>query len=752
MMEAVDKEFSLTVSGIGCACDVSEIEGVVSSLEGVRSCDFNPLTGRLRIVGPVQHGDVIARVEKLGYNVVEHRDRANRLEEVQKPTGFFQYMWRSLDTRFAILGAILILPGVIFSEILGRHHLIIDLASIGAYISAGFPIARSAWRSLRRGFEININVLMTIAAIGALIIGAYTEAGMVIVLFAIGEALEGYVTEKARASISSLVEVVPQRATIRHEHDDQVREIRVPVETLQVGDLIQVKPGERIPMDGRVVAGTSSVNQAPITGEGRLVEKVEGSEVLAGSINGEGSLTIEVTRLAENNTISRLVKMVEEAQEKKAPAQRFVDRFARYYTPIVVLLAAAVAIVPPLFFNQPFLNPASGSFGWLYRGLALLVVACPCALVISTPVSIISAISNAARTGILVKGGAHLETLSRVDAIAFDKTGTLTEGRPSVVSVRSVNCQTPDSKSQSSNGSPRCEECDDLLALASAVEAHSEHPVADAIVHEANRRGLGSKYPLAVGVRALVGHGVMGQVDGHQVTIGSHNHFDRFVFHSEEDCLKAQEDASNSYTTVMIEKDGNFQGTIALADAIRETSRGAIEMLKHLGIKTLVMLTGDNRSAAEVIGSQIGVTEVRSELLPEDKVEAVNNLQREYGYVAMVGDGINDAPALATADTGIAIGGAWGGTAQAMETSDITLMSEDLRQLPFLLKLSRATMRTIRANVGLSLLTKLAFLILVLLGLGTMWMAVLADMGTSLLVTLNGMRLLRNPSSGHSHI
>jgi Cd2+/Zn2+-exporting ATPase len=749
-MEAVEKEMSLTVSGIGCACDVSEIEGVVCSLEGVRSCDFNPLTGRLRVVGPVPRRDVITGVEKFGYNVIEHRDWKIRSEEAQKPTGFFHYLWRSLDTRLAILGAILILPGVIYSEILGRHHFVVDLASIGAYISAGFPIARSAWRSLRRGFEININVLMTVAAIGALIIGAYTEAGMVIVLFAIGEALEGYVTEKARTSISSLVEVVPQSAKIIHKHDGQVREIRVPVETLQVGDLILVKPGERIPMDGRVIAGTSSVNQAPITGEGRLVEKAEGSEVLASSINGEGSLTIEVTHLAEDNTISRLVKMVEEAQEKKAPAQRFVDRFARFYTPIIVLLAAAVAIIPPLFFNQPFLNPESGSFGWLYRGLALLVVACPCALVISTPVSIISAISNAARTGILVKGGAHLETLSRVEAIAFDKTGTLTEGRPSVVSVRSVNCQMPDSKRISPNGSPSCEECDDLLALASAIEAHSEHPIADAIVHEANRRGVGSKYPLAEGVRALVGHGVTGRVDGQQVTIGSHNYFDRYILHSEEECLKAQEDASNSHTTVMIEKDGNFQGTIVLADAIRETGRGAIHMLKQLGIKTLVMLTGDNRSTAETIGSQIGVTEVRSELLPEEKVEAVIKLQREYGNVAMIGDGINDAPALATADTGIAIGGAGRGTAQAMETSDITLMSEDLRQLPFLLRLSRATMHTIRTNVGLSLLTKLVFLVLVLLGLGTMWMAVLADMGTSLLVTLNGMRLLRNPSSGHS--
>jgi len=751
-MEGSENEFSLSLTGADCACDVSEIEGEVSSMEGVRSCEFNPFTGRLRIVGPIQHRDVITRVEKLGYNIVEQGDKTIGLQEPHKPTGFFHYMWRSLDTRLAILGAVLILPGVIFSEILGQHHIIIDLASIAAYITAGFPIARSAWRSLRRGFDININVLMTIAAIGALLIGAYTEAGMVIVLFAFGEALEGYVTEKARTSIKSLVEVVPQRATIVHEHDGHVREIPVSVETLQVGDLILVKPGERIPMDGRVVKGTSSVNQAPITGEGRLVEKIVGSEVLASSINGEGALTIEVTRIAANNTISRLVKMVEEAQEKKAPAQRFVDRFARYYTPIVVLLAAVVAVIPPLFFDQPFLNPASDSFGWLYRGLALLVVACPCALVISTPVSIISAISNAARNGILVKGGAHLEALSRVEAIAFDKTGTLTEGRPSVVSVRSVNCRMPDLKSHSPYGSPLCEECDDLLALASAVEAHSEHPVADAIIHEANKRNLGLKYPAAEGVRAMVGHGVMGRVDGQQVTIGSHNHFDRFIFHPEDDCLQAQEDALNSYTTVMIEKDGEFQGAIALADTIRATSREAIEILKHIGIKTLVMLTGDNRSAAETIGAQVGVTEVRSELMPEEKVVAVNHLQKEYGHVAMVGDGINDAPALATADIGIAIGGALGGTAQAMETSDITLMSEDLRQLPFLLRLSRATMRTIRTNVGLSLLTKLAFLILVLLGFGTMWMAVLADMGTSLLVTLNGMRLLRRPTSGYSNL
>ncbi|HEY44229.1 MAG TPA: heavy metal translocating P-type ATPase [Anaerolineae bacterium] len=748
----MNKELSLTVTGADCACDVSEIEGEISTLEGVRSCVFNPITGRLRVEGNVLPGTVIESLQNLGYHIVEQGVSSLEQDEKHKPIGFLQFMWRSLDTRLAIFGAILILPGVILSEILGRHHLVIDLTSIAAYITAGFPIARSAWRSLRRNFDININVLMTIAAIGALAIGAYTEAGMVIVLFAIGEALEGYVVDKARASIQSLVEVAPQRATLIHVHEDQIHEIRVLVETLQIGDLILVKPGERIPMDGRVVTGNSSVNQAPITGEGRLVEKIEESEVLASTINGEGSLRIEVTRLAKDNTISRLIRMVEEAQEKKAPAQRFVDRFAKLYTPLVVLLAAAVAIVPPLFFNQPFLNPASGSFGWLYRGLALLVVACPCALVISTPVSIISAISTAARRGILVKGGTYLETLSRVEAMAFDKTGTITEGRPSVVAVRSVNCQIATSTPPTLDEFPRCEGCDDLLALASAIEAHSEHPVADAIVHEAKKRGVEKRYPAAEGVRAHVGHGVTGRVNGTQVTIGSHNYFDRQILHPEDDCLEAKEDAINGFTTVMVEKDGQFQGTIVLADVVRMTSPEAIAMLKRVGVKTLVMLTGDNRSAAEKVGAQVGVTEVLSELMPEEKVTAVRNLQREHGYVAMVGDGINDTPALATADVGIAVGGAWGGTAQAMETSDITLLSEDLRQLPFLRTLSRATMRTIHVNVGLSLLTKLAFLILVLLGLGTMWMAVLADMGTSLLVTLNGMRLLQNPQKSPSSI
>jgi Cd2+/Zn2+-exporting ATPase len=504
------------------------------------------------------------------------------------------------------------------------------------------------------------------------------------------------------------------------------------VADLRVGDRIIVKPGERVPMDGRVLSGVSSINQAPITGESQLVEKTAGDQVFASSINGEGTLEIEVTHLAADNTISRLIKMVEEAQERRAPAQRFVDRFARTYTPAVVALAALVAVIPPLFFGAPFWNAAAPTQGWLYRALALLVVACPCALVISTPVSIISAISNAAHSGVLIKGGAYMETLSRVRAIALDKTGTLTRGQPAVVAVRSIRCQT-------ANGAS-CYDCDDVLALAHAVEQRSEHPLALAIVDEAGQRGLQSHYPAASTVRALAGRGVTGKVNGRQVTIGSHAHFDNEIPHPAH-CQEVLAADAQGYTTMLVSADEDYVGYIAVADTVRESSRSAVGALKQLGVKALIMLTGDNEATAQSVAQQVGVTDVRANCLPEDKVAAVKGLRRQYGEVAMVGDGINDAPALASASVGVAIGG----TAQAMETADVVLMGNDLRQLSFAVELSQATMRTIRANVALSLGIKFAFLLLVLLGLGTMWMAVLADMGTSLLVTLNGMRLLRQP-------
>ncbi len=732
---------TLRITGLDCANCAKSVETGVGQLEGVESSELIFTSEKLKVSGSVSREAVIERVREMGYDVAEERDSAPK---TPPPTlSFWQFMGQRQDTRLALLGAVLIVPALVLEEFLGWEHSLLNLLSLGALIAAGWPIARSAWQSVRINREININVLMTIAAIGAVIIGEYTEAGMVMVLFALGEALEGYTGRRARDSIRSLMAVVPNEATLLQRNGQPTPEQRVEVESLHVGDVILVKPGERIPMDGRVVSGASAVNQAPITGESRLIEKSGGSQVFASSINGEGALEIEVTHRAADNTISRVIQMVEEAQEKRAPAQRFVDQFAKIYTPTVVLLAALVAIIPPLLFGQPFLNPDVETFGWLYRGLALLVVACPCALVISAPVTIISAINNGARHGVLIKGGAYLEQLSRIKAIAFDKTGTLTEGKPAVVGVHALACEW-NGVTVTDNGAA-CAACDDLLALASAVERRSEHPLAQAIVNEAERHGLNERYPTAAGVTALTGRGVTGQVNGQQVTIGSHAYFEENIPHTPAICAEIEQEGTNGHTAMLVSSGEEYLGRLTVADRVRDSSREAVAALQALGLDSTVMLTGDNAATARRVGDSVGVSEVRAELLPEDKVTAVEALKAQYGRVAMVGDGINDAPALALADVGIAMGAASGGTAQAMETADITLMSDDLRQLPFAIRLSRMMMNTIYWNVALSIGIKLAFMVLVLLGLGTMWMAVIADMGTSLLVTLNGMRLLHQP-------
>lgn len=660
---------------------------------------------------------------------------AEHSEEADVSQNFFAFLWASKQTRLALIAGLLIIPGVLLEEVFAIHHIILDILAIGAILLAGYPVFRSAWKVVTVEHDINANVLMTIAALGALFIQAFTEAGAVMVLFAIGEALEEYTSGRSRQSIRKLMEVAPNEATRLVSG----RQERVAVADLQIGDTILVKPGERLPMDGKVLAGLSWVNQAPITGESRLIEKGADSQVFASSINGEGTLEIEITHLAADNTISRVIQMVEEAQEKRAPAQRFVDRFARYYTPAVVLIAFLTAVLPPLFMGQPFWNVPGGAHGWLYRGLALLVVGCPCALVISTPVSIISAISNAARHGILIKGGAYLEELSRVKAIAFDKTGTLTEGKPSVVTVRSAADQALEHAAMEG----KCIHCDEVIALAHAVEQASEHPLAQAVLKEAALRGATENYPAAVGVTAHTGQGVSGMVNGRSVLIGSHTYFDNQIPHDPAHCQAAQSDSCCGYTPLMVSEGGQYVGTITVADTIRPTSRQALAELKKSGLQSLVMLSGDQQAAAEIVGRQVGVTDVRAGLLPEDKVQAVRTLQQQFGSIAMVGDGINDAPALATANVGIAIGAAMGGTGQAMETADVALMSDDLVKLPFAFRISQAAMRTVKTNVIFALGVKLVFFILVLLGLGTMWMAVFADVGTTLLVTLYGMRLLR---------
>lgn len=747
------EQLTFRVTGMDCASCAQTVEDGVARLDGVTACRLNFTTEKLTVQGGVSREEVVARVRALGYDVDEGKGASKTAVPSQTLT-FWRFMGQRLETRLALLGALLILPGLIFHELLPMldwHSPWLDVTSVAAMVVAGWPIARSAWRALRINRDINMNLLMSIAAVGAVFIGAYTEAGLVMVLFAIGEAIEGYTAARARDAIRSLMEVAPNEATVLRPCIDcaghlgqdgyeggpcpfcGLEEQRVPVDSLQVGETIVVKPGERIPMDGRILTGHSAVNQAPITGESAPVEKAPDDTVYASSINGQGVLHVEITHRAEDNTISRIIRMVEEAQAQKAPAQRLVDRFARVYTPAVVGLALLVAVAPPLLFGQPFWVADAPTQGWIYRALALLVVACPCALVISTPVSIISAISNAARHGVLVKGGAYLETLSRVRAVALDKTGTLTAGQPAVVAVRAVDCAAV-------NG--RCNSCDDLLALAGAVERHSEHPLGRAIAAAADERQVNGRYPAPDSVTALTGRGIRGQVDGSDVTIGSHRHFDETIQHDHAECVALQAAEANGQTTMLVSVDGRYRGYIAASDQVRATSREAVAALHHAGLTT-VMLTGDNAETAQRIAADVGVDDVRANLLPQDKVTAVQSLRQQFSHVAMVGDGINDAPALALADVGIAMGAA--GTAQAMETADIALMHDDLSKLPFAVRLARAAMSTIRVNIGLSIGIKAAFLVLVLLGVGTMWMAVLADMGTSLLVTLNGTRLLKRP-------
>ena len=736
------------ITGMDCASCAKSLETAVSKLPTVTHCTVNFTSETMRVDGTAAASDIVQRVRDIGYDVAEPQANTTTPSD---PTNFFAFMWQRADTRLALLGAVLVLPGLIFEELLpglGISHPLFDAAAVVAMLVAGAPIARSGWRSLTINRDLNINVLMTIAAVGAVAIGAYTEAGLVMVLFAIGEALEGYTAGRARAAIKGLTAVSPQTATVlrpcldcqSHLGQDGymggpcpfcgIEEHTVGVDDLVVGDLIVVKPGERIPMDGRIASGHTSVNQAPITGESRLVEKAVGDPVFASSVNGEGAVEVEVTRLAADNTISRLIQMVAEAQERQAPAQRFVDRFARLYTPLVVVIAVLVAAVPPLLFGQPFWDAANPTQGWLYRALALLVVACPCALVISTPVALISAISNGARHGVLFKGGAFVEALSQVKAIAFDKTGTLTHGQPSVVAFQSATCH---------ETLRDCAVCDDLLALAGAVEQRSEHPLANAVVGAAQERGVQGRYPVATAVTALTGRGVAGEVNGRRVFIGSHSYFDAHIPHADH-CATIAQQAAQGYTTMLISRDEAYAGYIAVADTVRESSKTAVSALQQLSLEKLVMLTGDNAATAQTIASAVGINEVRANCLPEEKVTAVRDLRDQFGSVAMVGDGINDTPALATANVGIAIGN----SAQAMETADVVLLGDDLSQLPFAVRLSRATMHTIRNNIAFSIGIKLLFLLLVLIGWGSLWLAVFADVGTSLLVTLNGMRLLRH--------
>ena len=577
----------------------------------------------------------------------------------------------------------------------------------GALVGGVYP-ARRAITALRTR-TVDINVLMVIAVAGALALGEWFEAASVVFLFALAQWLEARTLERARQAIRALVDLTPRDAIVKRNGVEQ----RAPVEAIAVGDVVVVRPGDKVPLDGTIVAGHSDVNEAPMTGESLPVDKGPGDEAYAGTINGRGSLELTVTRVGPDTRLARIIHLVEAAQSRRAPVQSFVDRFARIYTPVVIALAVLVALVPPL--------AASADAGtWLYRSLVLLVISCPCALVISTPVSIVSALSAAARNGVLIKGGAHLERLAGVHAVAFDKTGTLTRSEPHVADVVAAGSASPQ----------------DVLRFAAAVEIRSEHPIARAIADHARLAGI--DVPEATSFMSTPGAGVEALVDGRSVSAGNDA---LMISRGIASAAELESFRRDGPTLVFVAVDRVLLGAIAIADPLRETAREALELLRSQGIRHVSMLTGDHAASAAIVAGALGLDEYHAGLLPQQKHDRVVGIREKHGAVLMVGDGVNDAPALAAADVGVAMGAA--GSDAALETADIALMSDELLKLPYALRLARATLFNVKTNVVVSLVLKAAFLVMAITGTATLWMAVLADTGASVIVVANALRLLR---------
>jgi Cd2+/Zn2+-exporting ATPase len=735
-MSSTGKSIRMRIGGMDCADCALTIEKALRDLDGVASVDVSFATEMLEATGDIEHDALARRIRELGYDVLEERPAAPITPAAQGLTGFLRFVWRQPHGRPAVLlaaaltaVAVLNLAGV---DTLAVPRYLLELATIAAL---GLPIALKGLRALVFARRVAIDLLIALATIGAVAIGAAGEAATVVVLFTLGEALEAYSAERSRASLRSLVNLRPARAVLlaRAGEAAHAHPAAVDVASLRPGDRVLARAGERIPADGRVVEGRSTIDEAALTGESVPVVRAAGDEVFAGTINGEGTLAIEVTRGADDFTIAQIARLVEQAQSRQSAAERYVDRFAAWYTPAVVLVAIAVAAVPPLAFGAPFLGTSALDPGWAYRGLALLIVACPCALVISIPVTVVSALTRLANLGVLVKGGALLQELAQVRVFAFDKTGTLTRGAPVVTGTRANGCAHGDETAED------CEPCDDLLAVAAAVEGGSEHPYARAVVAAARERALGTRYPLAEGITSHAGRGISGTIAGQRVTVGN----TALVEPAASDPPDAAHDGARS--VMLVSQDGRLKGHIFVEDEPRESTREALAALGDIDAGyRFVMLTGDRRGVAARIAGRLGrFDEIRAELLPDGKLEAIAELERDYGKTAMVGDGINDAPALAAARLGIAMGGA--GSHQAMEVADIVLMADDLARLPIAVAISRKTQRVIKENIVLSLGLKLVFLGLAIPGLATLWMAVLADVGATVLVTLNGMRMLRAP-------
>jgi len=706
---------ALQILGMDCANCAKKLETALATLPGVKGASLTYPTGRLYLdadLTPALREQIAATVEALGYQL--EYERGTSAEEARVHTQDWLSRNRPLIT-IAVMGVLL--AAALLLNLVWVQSTLADYLALAAIAVGGIPLTWRTLKALVRTRKIDMDVLMLIAVIGATALGDYAEAAATALLLTIGELLEHLAADRARQEISSLINTAPTEALLL-EGDGQRR---VKASDLQIGDLVLVRPGERLAVDGVIVEGESALEEAAITGESLPVEKGRGDEVFAGTINGQGALTLRVTCLAQDNILSRIVKLVEQAQARQSRSERFVDRFAAVYTPIVVGVALAIAIIPPLL--------GYGDWHvWLYRALVPLVVACPCALVISTPVTMVSGLARATKSGVIIKGGSYLERLAQLKVVAFDKTGTLTLGKPRIVAQE---CAGP-------HDEENCATCLDLLATAASVERRSEHVLGQAVTEAAALRGVSEHYPIAEDVQVLVGRGIAGRVGGHQVAVGS-------VSRQEEldDLIERARRAQEAGNTVLVVRDTCCADScfLTVADELRPSAAEAIRDLRALGIQHTAMLTGDHFAVAERLSKQAGVDQVRAELLPEMKVEAVRGLVERYGQVAMVGDGINDAPALAEAYVGVAMGRS--GTDVAVETAGVTLLGDDLRRLPWAIGLAREVMRLVRSNIVLALAIKLVFLVLAFFGLTTLWMAVVADTGSSLLVTANGLRALR---------
>ncbi|WGT35423.1 heavy metal translocating P-type ATPase [Pseudomonas atacamensis] len=693
---------SFRIEAMDCPTEQTLIQNKLGKLAGVQQLEFNLINRVLGVTHNLPGTEPITdAIKSLGM----HAEPLEAGVDAPAPAAVKKHWWPLALSGVTALGA----EVIHFTS--AAPDWVVAIVALVSILSGGLGTYKKGWIALKNR-NLNINALMSIAVTGAILIGQWPEAAMVMFLFTVAELIETRSLDRARNAISGLMQMTPEQATVL-QADGNWREQEV--KSVDLGARVRVKPGERIALDGAVVSGSSTIDQAPITGESLPVEKTVGDKVFAGTINQAGSLEYTVTAAANNSTLARIIHAVEQAQGARAPTQRFVDQFSKIYTPAVFVFALAVAIIPPLFMGAAW-------FDWIYRALVLLVVACPCALVISTPVTIVSGLAAAARKGILVKGGVYLEGGFKLDYLALDKTGTITHGKPVQTDYLSLE-PTADASAP---------------AIAAALAGRSDHPVSLAIANAAVDKDFAA---LTVdNFAALGGRGVKGDINGQTYHLGNHRLAEELGLCSPqlEEKLFALEKQGKS-VVLLLDKSGPL-ALFAVADTVKETSREAIRQLHELGVKTL-MLTGDNVHTAQAIAAQVGIDEARGDLLPTDKLQAIEDLYKQGHRVGMVGDGINDAPALARAEIGFAMAAA--GTDTAIETADVALMDDDLRKIPAFISLSRNTASILKQNIALALVIKAIFLAVTFAGLATMWMAVFADMGVSLLVVFNGLRLLR---------